>query len=1140
VEHHIHLRLLGPVQAERDGQPVPGLGSGKGLALLGYLVVHGGPVSREYLADLFWRDKPEERGRANLSWTLHKLSSRLPGCLETSRHTVRFRRTEACWLDLDAFEGLTAGADAASLAEAVELYRGEFLEGLSLDDCADFELWLVGERERWRQRVAEVLGELVAFYTRRGEVEQGVRCAKRLLVLEPWREEAHRAVMRLLALSGQRGMALAQYETCRRVLVEELGVEPMPETTALYERIRLTGPARRHNLPLQPTSFVGREEELTEISELLDNPDCRLLTLVGPGGIGKTRLALQAAKAKTEAFLEGVYFVPLGSVSSAEFLVSAIADALQYTFSGSLDPKVQLLNYLREKETLLVLDSFEHLIGRTGLLVEMLRHAPGIKLLVTSRERLNLRWEWCLEVQGLKYPKDGPTNGRKLEDYDAVQLFQQVAGRVRYGFSLSKRNRSAVVRICQLVEGMPLGIELAAAWVGGLTCREVVRKIERQSSSLATSLGDVPTRHRSLWATFEHSWHLLALSEQQVFMKLSVFRGGFQQESADDVANASPAALKSLVDKSLLRLMPSGRYEIHELLRKYAAEKLSAAPQAQVNTRNRHCAHFVALLERQEANLVLVDTVEALTATKVEIENIREAWRWAVARAEIEAIDRALNGLSRYYLLAGPFQAGETAIRMAEDCVHLLVNRVDQSGQHERTVLSKLLVEKARFLNRQGKYDQAIDVVGLAVDLISRMPTRTPQIISLEALGHLLWGQALFRQGDYQAAKTQLEEALTQAVQSRKAWQGLDEPSIQRSTRFTQTRMVEAGSRRYLGNVLLFRSDYAGAKVCYDQALEIYREIGDRRGESGTLNNLAIVARSQGDFAASKVHHEQALSIKRKTGDRWGEGASLNGLGLVFADQGDYASARIYLEQALRIFREMGDRQSEGHTLNDLGLFSLCVGDYTRAKACLKQALAIFCKVGDRRGECTALLDRSLLFYYLGDNQAAWEHSQRALLIAQDLGVRSCEGYALTRMGYASEGSGNLEEAEAAYRDALALRQELNQLNRAMEVRAGLVRVSLAQGNLIQAQVQVEEILNHLEDQTLDGTVEPLRVYLTCYHALRANQDPRAEDILETAYNLLQSRAAKTGSEELRRSFLENVRAHREILMAWEGAHTSA
>ena len=314
MEGILRLRLLGTVRVERDGEPVRGFRSRKALALLSYLAVQDHPIPREHLVDLLWGDQPEARGRANLSWVLHRISTLLPGCLEADRHTIQFQRAAPYWLDVDAFQELEAQGEAASLAAAVEMYRGEFLEGLYLHGCAEFEIWLVGERERWRQRVARVLGELVTHHSRRGQYPQGLRFAQRLLALEPWREETHRQVMRLLAYSGQRGAALAQYETCRRVLTEELGVEPAVETTRLYEQIRdgeLKIPVSPPDLPAQPPSFLGkegpaerpvfvaRERELAQLDGFLDKAlagQGQVVFVTGDAGQGKTALIQEFAR----------------------------------------------------------------------------------------------------------------------------------------------------------------------------------------------------------------------------------------------------------------------------------------------------------------------------------------------------------------------------------------------------------------------------------------------------------------------------------------------------------------------------------------------------------------------------------------------------------------------------------------------------------------------------------------------------------------------------------------------------------------------------------------------------------------------------------------------------------------------------
>jgi predicted ATPase/DNA-binding SARP family transcriptional activator len=798
------LRLLGPVQIERGGKVVRGFESRKALALLCYLAVHDRPLTRTHLADLFWSDKPEARGRGNLSRVLHNLTTLLPGCLIADRDHVQFQRTPALWLDVFAFEELAQGS-ASALTAAVDLYRDEFMAGIFLDDCPDFETWLVAEREQWRQRVVEVLDSLIAHHTERAEYEQGLRFASRLLSLDPWREEAHRQMMLLLARSGQRSAALAQYETCRRILAQELRVEPSAQTNMLFEQIRDGKvsaplpplPAIPHNLPVQLTPFVGREQELTKIAERLTNPDCRLLTLVGLGGIGKTRLALQAASANLGAFPDGVYFVSLAPIHSSDLLVSAIAEAMKFSFQGVPDPQAQLLSHLREKKMLLLMDNLEHLRDGVELLIEILQNAPRVKILVTSREHLDLQAEWLLDVVGLR-------------DDSAVQLFAQRAERVRADFVLAAEQVD-VMRICQLVERVPLAIELAAASARQFSCRTIVAQIERNLDFLATSMRDVPERHRSMRAVFDHSWNLLTDDERSVFRRVSVFRGGFDVEAAEAVnsqqsaVNSQPNgvycspftvhSLSALVDKSLLRETASGRYEMHELLRQYAEEKLQEAEE-QNAVWSRHLHYFVALAEHAEPELDGAGQAKWLQQLETEHGNLRATLHRSVEIGEAEQGMRLAGALAQFWLIRGYYDEGR------------------------------------RWLE----------------DALARGGNVTPSV----------WAKALHRagslahaQGDNQQAHQHYQQALT----------------LMRELGDKQ------GAAALLGNLGLIaraQGDLSQARALQEEGLALKRELGDKPSMALSLNNLAITAYSQGDYKQARTLLDESLMLRRELGDRRG------------------------------------------------------------------------------------------------------------------------------------------------------------------------------------------------------------------------------------------------------------------------------
>lgn len=456
------LSLLGPFEAALDQQTISNFATDKIRALLAYLAMEAGqPHRRETLAGLLWPEWPHKISLRNLRQSLHRLKQTLdhhqPGfsnqLLTITRQTIQLNPDH---LQLDAADLATLLTKVEKhphahlytcrpcldhLRRAINLYRGELMTGFSLTDAPEFETWLLVQRERLHQQMLLTLDHLALAAEKNRAYEEALGYARRQLTLEPWREETHRQVMRLLALDGRRGEALAHYDTCRHILAEELAVEPAPETTALYEAIRADKPldalslemvsrSRLHNFPTQLTPFVGRQRELQYITEQLVDPNCHLLTLTGPGGIGKTRLSIRAAEIIGESvsdFKDGLYFVSLTAVATPDLLISTIAAILDLTFNQRETPHAQLLHYLSGKKMVLVLDNFEHLLADVSLLTDIASTAPQIKLLVTSREPLNLNNERRLLLEGLAYIDNAVTA-------DAVELFLQAVHRVQHNF----------------------------------------------------------------------------------------------------------------------------------------------------------------------------------------------------------------------------------------------------------------------------------------------------------------------------------------------------------------------------------------------------------------------------------------------------------------------------------------------------------------------------------------------------------------------------------------------------------------------------------------------------------------------------------------------------------------------------------
>ncbi|MGB0385750.1 MAG: AfsR/SARP family transcriptional regulator [Ardenticatenaceae bacterium] len=1176
---------------------------------------------REELASLFWAEKPERTARKSLRQGLTMLRGALDDrdaevpFLLVTRQTVQWNPAANCSVDSVLFAQLVAqsldepltGDDILELERAVGLYKGEFLAGFSLSGCLKFEEWVRQEHQSLHQQMLVALDRLTVYYSGQQEYVKTILYAQRQIALEPWREAAHRQLMSALANSGQRNQALAQYGTCTRLLWEELAVEPQPETTALYEQIRATTRPRpmigqpagglglqeavsvsplakeatqrqasveekmkqalsapppaptvpMYNFPLQFTPFIGRESELTQILRQLTNPACRLLTLIGPGGIGKTSLSIEVASWLSEnmlGFFDGIYFVPLADVATSDLLLVSLANSLGLTWQESAEPKPQLLNYLRSKNCLLVLDNLEHLLSGGDLLLEILMAAPNVKMLVTSREPLNLRVEWRQHLDGLAYPSEPEQLTRS--SYSAVQLFVQAAAQVQPGFCATPDEQAAIVRICQLLQGMPLGIELSAAWVRFYDCDTIAQKIAENLDFLVTPLRDMPERHRSMRAVFEHSWKLLSASEQQLLAQVSIFRGGFTFDAALAITNATHRQaqgtarvdLMALLDKSLLRRTAEERIVVHELLRQFVAERFDETQDDQ-KVRDRHAAYYSTFLQVHAAALRGANQPkspqDALAKIGQEIENVRLAWQWAVQHAKFDYIEQSLDSLFSFYEIRSWFQEGEATFRKAvHHLQHLSApkNRSEQADPKglwlEVRLVWKMVARQGVFCHRLGHYEQAKALLQKSLDALSAPGTNSgfgatsapkkggdeDEAERAFCLSNL--ASVSISQGQYHIAKPLLEDAIELARQAQLAFSSSP-----------RALAIEADSLRELGNICWHEGDYVQAETYYQKALSIYRapSMAHQRGEAWALNRLGFVAWSGGDYVQAQAYHERALQIFRSIGNQQGEATVLNHLGTVLEQQGYYSDAKANYSQGLRIFRQVGDLQRESIGLSNLGFVCHHYGNYHEAKGYFEQMLYLTRQIGYRRGESLANACLGLLFHQLADNQAALAYSQQALQITREIGNRTIEGYALTHLGHALTELGDLAQAAATYQEAISLRQELGKPNLTMEAVAGLARVYLALGDLPQALAQVEKILSHLERDTLAGTLDPFRVYLTCYRVLRSHdaqtkQRRAAQKLLRRAVKELQMYANKISDEQMRRSYLLDVVAHRDIM----------
>jgi predicted ATPase/DNA-binding SARP family transcriptional activator len=979
----LRIETLGGVTIQRDGELVAGLVSRKAEALLVYLVCNRRPLPRETLAALLWEELSQTSALANLSVVLNSLRKQLAPFITVTRHTVGFNPESDFWLDVSELESqldawrrrrprptIYSRDDVAQLEAGLAHYRGDFLAGFHIRGSRSFEEWALLERERLHRLAVEGLDDLVEYYLNSGRCKQGLEQAERLLNMDPLREKSHQQVMLLLARCGERTAALAQFQACRDILAQELDVEPARETVALYERIQAIERDPHLDLPPQATPCFGRHGEIARITQRLAAPDCRLLTIFGMGGVGKTRLAIQVANELRGAFLNGVCFVPLARVSSPEFLVHAIAEALQFPFVGRETPKKQLLDYLREKELLILLDSFEHLLAGTHLLAEIIRAAPQVILLVTSRERLALREEWLYEIQGLRYPETLPSV-QETEDIDSlaaafgsVRLFLHNATRVQAGFAPSPEERRDILRICQLVEGMPLGIELASAWTRTLPCQEIAREIESNLDFLATAWSNVPARHQSVRAVFDHSWKSLTGEERRLFRRLSVLEGGFHLPAAAQVADASLTSLSSLADKSLLQVTSArpgpreSRYGVHELLRQYGAEHLERDPEEKAEVQSTHCLYFAKFLQQREEEMRAGEQKEALEAIGEEIDNVRAAWRYAVRKGNNDAIRTSLGGLFRFYLVRGWYQEGESAFGAAAEAVEAKAGKDTEWS----ILFGQLLARQGAFNTELSRFDRADELLRRSITLLSEGDAWDEKAFALSCLGSLCRNR-----GEYERARALMQESLTLYLEN-------------------GDRLGAASALNELGTVAYRLARYSEAKEYTGASLDIRRELNDQQGIARCLKDLGTITYRLGDYEEAWRLGNESLELCEAIGDRWGVAACSNNLGNVAERQGDLPTAERLYQQSVAIKRGLGHRMSMATSLYNLGKIARRQEDYERSVELYEEALTILREIGDQWSLSNAVCGLAEVQVEMGRYDDARRNFRQSLAIAREIG----------------------------------------------------------------------------------------------------------------------------------------------------------
>jgi predicted ATPase/DNA-binding SARP family transcriptional activator len=891
-------------------------------------------MHREQVAELLWPDRDQASAANNLRQALF-VARRALGAesLGVRDGLLALADVE---IDVDAFEHAAAQARAEPSIDACEraaaLYGGELLP----EDR--YEEWTAARREALRERHLWLLVTLAELHEAAGDEAAAIEALQRAVVEDPLHEAAHRELMRLFAVAGRQQQALAQYQQLRDALRRELAADPDPETRRLHRELLAGGveaPATGGtNLPHRVTSFVGRRRELTELSAMLDRT--RLLTLVGPGGCGKTRLALELADGRVEDFAAGVWLAELASIGDPELVVLQIATAVGVQLQGRRDPVEVLAEQIGDRPMLLVLDNCEHVVGECARIVSRLLAAcPALEVLATSREPLRVQGEVLWRVPSLSLPEPGVLDAEKLGAFEAVRLFVERAGAVSAGFVLDADTAAPIAAICLRLDGMPLALELAAARAAVLAPAQIAERLH-DSLGLLTAGSRGLSRQETLRGTLEWSHDLLSEAEQTMFRRLGVFAGSFGIDAVEGVCPEAGDPLELLgllVEKSLVQVEPLGaehRYRLLETMRQYARERLAEAGELR-DFEARHRAWYRALAQAADPT----PTGGRGDAARVERDhdNLRVALASALDHAPEEATLLAL-AMWWFWVTRGYFAEGSRWFEAA------LARSPEPTELRARALAAAALLEV-----RRGLLDRRVALVEEAVAI--RRDLGDPAAL---ARGLHELGDHLVLNSDHDAAERAFIEGLGLCG-------GLDDVG------------QAAGIMQSQGVLAHYRGDLAGAHERFAQSIALLEGASDERVVPFWAIGIALAVVPDGPGGAQRCYFEASSLQARTVGRRSGIGYALCNAAITSRRAGEYDAARTALERGLAVFREADDRAGAALALQCLGGLLRSAGDLERGRECLDEALALRRAIGNRRDIALTISGLGLMAMRGGDHE---------------------------------------------------------------------------------------------------------------------------------------------------------------------------
>lgn len=994
----VRLYLFGAFRVERDGKALP-LGRRKVETLLAYLALYPQAHTRDELATLFWADTTDQQARTSLRTLLVTLRRALgEDIVIADRETVQLNPDYALWVDareigdVGSLRGAqdksghsdfaSSGVTIAQIQERkakLEFYRGELLAGF-------YEDWILAERERFREWYLGALLELAQMYRAASEYAAALETAQKVLATDPANERAFQHVMFCQLALGNRGAALDAYQECVRALDEELGVEPSSETRALYEWLKQSAAAptlaaKITNLPIPLTSFVGRTRELTEVKQLLmREPDgARLVTLTGPGGSGKTRLAIHVGTDLIDAFRDGVWWIELAALTEPALVAQAIAKSLNVRERVNEPLTETLANALAEQTLLLILDNCEHLIDACAELAEtLLTRCPNLKILATSREPLRIFGEQVWGIPTLSVPTVQPSSLAELAlSFEGIRLFVERARAIRADFELTDQNALAVAQICRRLDGIPLAIELAAARVNVLSAEQIALRLDDRFSLLTHGSRTALPRQQTLRALIDWSYDLLAEDERVLFSRISVLRGGGTLDAIEKICAAPPLTqgfifdlVAQLESKSLLVVREgAGRYFYLDSIQEYAREKLGETPEAE-RIHEQHLDYFLHFTERAASFLEGAAQVEWLGKVEAEHDNVRAALHYALDTGNYETALNMGAAMEEFWEVRGYLAEGRQWLEQILSAArHAFETASDNAF---RLAYARTALKTATIAVAQGDYARARELAQEHLELFRALDDRLSRGTADLTLGNLArlqsdWTNAraeltrgletMRELGNLNGVARALRDlgAIEENVGNYNEARELFEQALAANRATGQTRSIATALNK-LGSLEQQQGRYAEARAFYTECLALYEALESKWNIAAVLTNFGNIAHSEGDYAHARDYHERALGMMRDLGDRRGTAVILSNLANAYLLLADYAQARELHTQSLEMRRTLGDKRGVGMILGNLADVAAMSGERERAMELYRQSLEQLRLVGDRRTSLNGLI----------------------------------------------------------------------------------------------------------------------------------------------------------------------------------------